>query len=682
MALQITYNAPIVKKVVFLVLLALQLINPALADQAYGRFGRFHEDGLLTTNVHPRGFTLLGTNPELNVRWGDPKAPLSAVVRSINPTEKILAVEGGGAGAPSIIRYTLVYPGFSATFGKQLVLRFSNRAGKSARVGLDPTRLKQGWLLIIPGDRYPAVPLLIKVPRSAGTKAWFTGDGLTVESPTPLGEVVFTTPTGLRPVASLNAAWKAVSDWGDAPIPVLQAISNEKSETEIATIQTWNTPYAPISPLLALAMLDGFPARVNGPLVRTEIRTRYGPYSYVAAKTARISLPIPTPSVPVLYGEGMAIPSGRLVSSPPATSPAVSVWSLYPWMQAAERLPMSVRTNLIRTYRVRRGKVAMLDTSEPITGVHLQLPRSGVEKQKRELDDVVALARVVLVDHAFVTHIGDAVSEANLQGSLKALVGAVQVRTDWLWGCVGRSDDGFQSLKSREAGDVAAALSIALQNSFSGLTPGEVEDASVAFMSHCWSAYSRDALARFAVQTSMLSPKLLPERLDENGTFDMASGGQTASVANMPASQLSGSALDMLLDPYISNSGQRATSGLRSGADIGLLAADGLRVTNVVDASLNSVSIDVSSGSNRLRVFKVVTSERWKNATVSINDSSVFTMQVGDELHILIPPFVGSVQLQLQAQHLALSSYVFTCPLFGMMNRQNDMSVFGPGSSR
>ena len=180
----------------------------------------------------------------------------------------------------------------------------------------------------------------------------------------------------------------------------------------------------------------------------------------------------------------------------------------------------------------------------------------------------------------------------------------------------------------------------------------------------------------------MLSPKLLPERLDENGTFDMASGGQTASVANMPSSALSGSASDMLLDPYISNSGQRATSRLRSGADIGLLAADGLRVTNVVDASLNLVSIDVSSGSNRLRVLKMVTSERWKNATVSINDSSVFTMQVGDELHILIPPFVGSVQLQLQAQHLALSSYVFTCPLFGMMNRQNDMSVFGPGSSR
>ncbi|MFY8052452.1 MAG: hypothetical protein ACOVP2_07535, partial [Armatimonadaceae bacterium] len=119
--------------------------------------------------------------------------------------------------------------------------------------------LKQGWLLVIPGDRYPAVPLLIKVPRSQGTKAWFTGDGLTVESPTPLGEVIFTTPTGLRPVGSLNAAWKAVSDWGDAPIPVLQGISNELSATEITTTQSWNTPYAPISPILSLALQAGFP---------------------------------------------------------------------------------------------------------------------------------------------------------------------------------------------------------------------------------------------------------------------------------------------------------------------------------------------------------------------------------------------------------------------------------------
>ena len=87
MALQITYNAPIVKKVVLFVVLALQMVYPVLADQAYGRFGRFHEDGLLTTNVHPRGFTLLGTNPELNIRWGDPKAALSSVVTSINPTE-------------------------------------------------------------------------------------------------------------------------------------------------------------------------------------------------------------------------------------------------------------------------------------------------------------------------------------------------------------------------------------------------------------------------------------------------------------------------------------------------------------------------------------------------------------------------------------------------------------------
>lgn len=676
MALWITYNAPIVKKVVLLVVLALQMLCPVLADQAYGRFGRFHEDGLLTTNVHPRGFTLLGTNPELNIRWGDPKAALSAVVSSINPTEKILAVEGGGVGAPSQIRYTLVYPGFSATFGKQLVLRFTNRAGKSVRVGLDPTRLKQGWLLVIPGDRYPAVPLLIKVPRSPGTKAWFTGDGLTVESPAPLGEVIFTTPTGLRPVASLSAAWKAVSDWGDAPIPVLQGISNEVTGAEISTTQTWNTPYAPISPILSLALQAGFPARVSGPLVRTEIRTRYGPYTYVAERTSRISFTPPLQAAAALYGEDLATPSGRLKATPSGVPATVGLWNLYPWLVAAERLPSDVRSNLIRTYRVRRAKVALLDTTEPITGVHLQLPRSGNEKDKREVDDVVSLARMVLVDHAFTLHIGDAVSKTNLKTSLAALVGAVQVRTDWLWGCVGRSDDGFQSLDSRETVDVAAALAIAMQNPDGGLTPGEVEEASVAFLSHAWSVFGRDALCKFANVTSMITANQLTGRLDETRSFE------TTAIKPAGVDAPSTSAVDYLLDTYVSPLGQLQPGKLRRGADLGVTNTDGLRITNVADKSIADVNIDVISGSGRIRILKLVTSERWRGAHVRVNGTSAMSMQIGDELHVLFAPFVGSAQIQLRAPHIAATSYVFQHPLFGMMDWQNDIYVIGPGSSR
>lgn len=676
MPVWITYNAPIVKKVVFLVMLTFQLVCPVLADQAYGRFGRFHEDGLLTTNVHPRGFSVLGTNPELNIRWGDPKAALSAVVTSINPTEKILAVEGGGVGAPSSIRYTLVYPGFAATFGKQLVLRFSNRTGKPVRVGLDPTRLRQGWLLVIPGDRYPAVPLLIKVPRSAGTKAWFTGDGLTVESPSPLGEIIFTTPTGLRPVASLNAAWKAVSDWGDAPIPVLQGISNEVTRSEISTSQTWNTPYAPISPILALALQAGFPAKVTGPLVRTEIRTRYGPYAYVAAKTSRISLTQPVTPVPAMYGEGLAVPPGRLASASPGTSPAMSLWSLYSWLNAAERLEPAQRAALIRAYRVRRSKVTFLDTSEPITGVHLQLPRSGHEKNKRELDDVVALARVVLVDYAAFVHIGDATSKASLRSSSAALTAAVQVRTDWLWGSVGRSDDGFQSLDYRETGDIAAALSISMQNLDGHLTPGEVDDAAVAFMSHCWSAYSRDALGKFASQASLLSTKVFPGRLDENATFDSATVRQAASDVQSAA------ASDYLIDHYTSPVEKPVLVRLQRGADIGLLSTDGLRITHVSDTSIRDVKVSVTSGSGRIRILKLVTSDVWKAARVTVNGMPVIAMQVGDELHVVLPPFTGTADIYLCAKDIATRSYVFLDPLFGMMDWQNDISVIGPGSSR
>jgi hypothetical protein len=321
----------------------------------------------------------------------------------------------------------------------------------------------------------------------------------------------------------------------------------------------------------------------------------------------------------------------------------------------------------------------MLDTSEPITGVHLQLPRSGNEKNKREVDDVVALARIVLVDHAFVTHIGDTASRANLRGSLTALVAAVQVRTDWLWGCVGRSDDGYQSLEHRELGDVAAALAIAMQNPDTALTPGEVEDSSVAFLAHSWSAYSRDALTSFALQSSLISPNGHIGRLDEIATIEVH---ESKTAVQGPVALSSDAAAAHMLNGYLSKSGQSAAGRLRDGADIGLLDSDGLRVTHVVDTSISNIVVSLSSGSNRLRVLKLVTSERWNAANVRLNDAPVFSMQVGDELHILLPPFIATARLELNAVHSVARSYVFLNPLFGMMEWQNDISVFGPGSSR
>jgi hypothetical protein len=137
-----------------------------------------------------------------------------------------------------------------------------------------------------------------------------------------------------------------------------------------------------------------------------------------------------------------------------------------------------------------------------------------------------------------------------------------------------------------------------------------------------------------------------------------------------------------MLNAYLSKSGQSDAGRLRDGADVGLLDSDGLRVTHVVDTSISSLVVNLSSGSSRLRVLKLVTSERWSAASVRIEDAPVFSMQVGDELHVLLPPFVGTVRLELNAVHSLARSYVFLNPLFGMMDWQNDISVFGPGSSR
>jgi len=320
--------------------------------------------------------------------------------------------------------------------------------------------------------------------------------------------------------------------------------------------------------------------------------------------------------------------------------------------------------------------VALTDSAEPITGVHLQLPQSGNVKDKRDVDDVVSLARVVLVDHAFTLHVGDTLSKSNLKTSLSALAAAVQVRTDWLWGCVGRSDDGYQSLSVSESLDVAAALSIAMQNPDSGLTPGEAEEASVAFLSHTWSVFGRDALFKFANVTSMMSANQLFERLDETKSFESTPANNVSDVG------LSKSSTDYLLDAYVSPGGQQESGKLRRGADLGAINTDGLRITGVADRSIRDVNIDVVSGSGRIRIVKLATSERWRGAQVRVSGVPTISMQVGDELHILVAPFVGSAQIQLSAPHITAASYVFDSPLFGMMHWQNDIYVFGPGSSR
>lgn len=270
-------------------------LNAPVHPQSFGRFGRVHEDGLLTVNVHPRGFSFPATSINFALKWGDPQAPLSAVVPKIDPTEKQLAVTGGGDGGPNLIRYSLLYPGVSAVFGNRMVLRFETRDGNPLRCGLDATRLKTVGLLLLPGDRFPTTPLLIVPPRRSDVKVWFNGVSLTIESATPLGLIRFATPTGIARVDDLADAWTAAQQIASFPVPERTgAKASVSADGATATLtEGFRGGVAPVSPLLAFAIERGYPAQVEGRLIHTAVLTRWGAFAYVRGSVARVRLPVP-----------------------------------------------------------------------------------------------------------------------------------------------------------------------------------------------------------------------------------------------------------------------------------------------------------------------------------------------------------------------------------------------------
>lgn len=666
--------------IVLLIILIIANVNPSHADQSYGRFGRFHEDGLLTTNLHPRGFTVLGTNPELSVGWGDPKASLSAITASINPTEKRLTINGGGIGAPTQIRYTLLYPGFSATFGKQMVLRFKNRANKSVRVGLDPTRLRQGWLLIIPEDTYPAVPLVIRVPKSSTTKAWFTGDGLTVESETPLGEVVFTTPTGSRLVPSLATAWKAVVDWGDAGIPSVVSTKVTVTDTTTTLTTIFDTPYAPVSPLLALAIDSGWTGSIKGPLVRTNIRTRYGPFVYVASAASVVSGMNSRP-VRVDVTTKMAIPA---LPAPGKRSTVVGaldeLWGLREHLSKMERLAPDQRIRLVARYRALREVITVAKVTEPITNVSRMVPNTGRIAGKRAVDDVIDLAKIVLLDAQFVDQTRDLAARKALSQGTERLLSAVDSCTDWLWGCVSRADDGFQSVGAVDALIVATAIDRIARDLNNGLGQPTRDNAAWLAIMHTWSYASRLPFTTFARRVSMIKPSVIVDRFDELATASLLGDSVSlSSIVEMPSyvpfqnvynPEMQQRSAWLQGNTHLSEDELMIVQQADLPAAVPLLVlqdADEMQVRRVVLKGLNRTQITVSTTSYAPHVLRFKLGEGAMITEVNAGKTPFYCVQSQQDVLLYISPSTGNLVLDVRVDATFLSNQRFLLPLFGMI---------------
>ena len=424
----------------------------------FGRFGRFHDDGLLCVDATPRGFSYPACMTPFHVRWGEPQAPLAAVVPRIDPTEKQLAIQGGGEGAPRLIRYSLLFPGVAAWFGRRMVLHFVDNTNQPLRCAIDPSRVRRGdGILVVPNDRFPASPLLVVPPRLDSLKVWYDGANLTVEGAGDLGEVRFIPVCGLGRVDSLAAAWKQARRVRDLPVPTRtrsRAVVDSAQST-VAISEDFDGGIAPVSPLLMHAVDNGYPASVDGPVVRSGILTRWGEYVYIGGARTNMVLPIPEPEAPGLVRPAALDPRrvahrDSILGMPADQADAQAPMALLEAMVARQRcvplLPAESTRDLdrdwSRVWEAVLAKERWPAQSEPITGHAYSGIGAVPDDREIAAGQGVGAARVTAAMATYVRWSGDWAWAAKHKATLVRNRRFVDLADDWVWMCPSLADHG------------------------------------------------------------------------------------------------------------------------------------------------------------------------------------------------------------------------------------------------
>ncbi len=290
-------------RAILTVLLLLAAVHPLAAapPEGFGRFGRYHDDGLLTLDIWPDRAELSG----ITIRFAS--SSVVPAVASIDQSAKVLHLPGGSAGDATQVRYTLLYPGFVATFGADANLRLSRD-----RVTIEPytvpgTPVRTGLLLRPSAGSFTAIGIAFADGLAPDWTLVDTGSTseLRISQPGGLGEVRFFTPGGpLRfssapSGAALEELRSSFRSWVPRGVPTL---TNRSSTVDFDTatvtltetfVTTNGEAIAPIPPVLAFAMGEGYAAESLGTLERSSFPTRQGEFAWVAGDTAVYTLPIP-----------------------------------------------------------------------------------------------------------------------------------------------------------------------------------------------------------------------------------------------------------------------------------------------------------------------------------------------------------------------------------------------------
>lgn len=177
--------------------------------------------------------------------------------------------------------------------------------------------LTENWLLLLCDDNYPAAPWLLTFQKRPDSFKW-TPESLIIRRTAGLGIIGISNPWGIRPLPiGFSRNWTTPPDDAVKQCRRIAAIMTcypykcdeyftiDKANGTIAVtemvshfqiVNDWNAKgekIAPLPPVLAFAMDNGYPAKRPKTMIDCNMPTIYGPYLAQSGTQLEYTLPIP-----------------------------------------------------------------------------------------------------------------------------------------------------------------------------------------------------------------------------------------------------------------------------------------------------------------------------------------------------------------------------------------------------
>jgi hypothetical protein len=220
----------------------------------------------------------------------------------------------------------------------------------------------------------------------------------------------------------------------------------DSARSTVAISEDFDGGVAPVSPLLMHAVDNGYPASVDGPVVRSGILTRWGEYVFVDRTRATVVLPIPAPDAPGLVRPATLDPRRAAqrdsilampVDQGDSSAPAAMLQTMVARQRCVPLLPsesaMDLDRDWSRVWEAVLAKERWPAQSEPITGHPYSGTGAVVDDREIAAGQGVGAAQVTAAMATFVRWSGDWTWAAKQKAILVRNRRFVDLADDWVW---------------------------------------------------------------------------------------------------------------------------------------------------------------------------------------------------------------------------------------------------------